>query len=62
MEKRNFWDLARYCRDTYGSYYDTREHFFICSECQEPLYYEDWTDYDNWPVCPICETNLMEIE
>lgn len=35
---------------------DFDEKFFICPECGEPVYADDWEDTDFDGVkCPICE-------
>lgn len=55
-------DAAKYCRREYGIQIDEGEGFFICPECGEPLYKEDWEDHGNWDVCPVCEFNFKEGE
>ena len=55
-------DAAKYCRREYGVYVDNGEGFFICPECGESIYAEDWEDYENWDECPICEFNFKEGE
>ena len=55
-------DAAKYCRREYGVYVDNGEGFFICPECGESIYDEDWEDYENWDKCPICEFNFKEGE
>ena len=55
-------DAAKYCRREYGVYVDNGEGFFICPECGESIYAEDWKDYENWDKCPICEFNFKEGE
>ena len=47
--------VAEYCENVYGSYVDWEEGFFICPECEEPIYEIDWLDNSNWNLCPICE-------
>lgn len=50
------WEInARLVRDVYGGFVDWREGFYLCPECGEPVYYDDWEegDLDAW-VCPIC--------
>ena len=41
-------DAAKYCRREYGVYVDEGEGFFICPDCGEPLYEDDWDSYKNW--------------
>ena len=55
-------DAAKYCRREYGVYVDNGEGFFICPECGESIYAEDWEDYEDWDECPICEFNFKEGE
>lgn len=55
-------DAAKYCRREYGVYVDNGEGFFICPECGESIYAEDWEDYENWDECPICGFNFKEGE
>lgn len=62
MARREFNRLAEYCEETYGSPYNREETWFICAECQEIIYFDDWTEEEThgWACCPICETNLYE--
>ena len=55
-------DAAKYCRREYGVQVDEGEGFFICVECGEPIYFDDWTSEEtaDWSICPICEINLYE--
>ena len=63
MLELNTWEAtALYCQETFGSYVDWEEQFFICPECQEPVYYCDWGMYISWEKCPICETYWDSIE
>lgn len=56
-----FKDIAKYCETIYGVQYDRDEEFFICPECGEPIYFEDWDSVgENWKTCPICEFSFME--
>ena len=47
-------EAARYCEDVFGTYVDLEERFFICPECDEPIYEEDYEGHD-FSMCPICE-------
>ena len=50
------WEqAAEYCYLTFGIQVDYEERFFMCPECDEPIYEEDWGDCD-FSMCPICET------
>lgn len=40
----------------YGAYVDYKEGFYICPECGEPIYDNDWTEAElEMFICPICE-------
>ncbi len=56
----NWESCAKFCEETFGCYVDWEERFFICPECQEPIYEYDWEDHD-WSMCPICETSWEDI-
>lgn len=57
------WEsAAKMCEIVYGIFVDWEEKFFICPECDEPIYECDWYDHHNWDMCPICETNWEDIE
>ena len=50
------WEqAAQYCYMTFGIHVDYEERFFMCPECDEPIYEDDWDDHD-FSMCPICET------
>lgn len=59
---RTWYEAAEYCEETFGSYVDYSEGFFICPECAEPVYECDWDDHPDWRMCPICEINWEDIE
>ena len=52
------WEkLAKYCEETFGIYVDWEERFFVCVECDEPIYEEDWSAGELLELggcCPIC--------
>ena len=51
----NAWKrTARKLEDLYGVLVDYDEEFFICPECGEPIYREDWCAEDFKWECPIC--------
>ena len=54
-------EAAEYCENEFGSYVDWDEEFFICPECGEPLYKEDYESH-RWAVCPVCESAFTEVE
>ena len=48
------WEkVAWHCEEEYGTHTDWDEEFFICPECGEPIYKDDW-DEDELRVCPVC--------
>lgn len=58
MDKTNFIEAGTYCEKEYGTTQDTKEDYFICPECGEPLLLKDWKH--NWDFCPICGFEFME--
>ena len=57
----NEWFVAAtYCEEEYGVPLNTKESFFVCPDCGEPIYEVDWEDHDNWEECPICGFNFLE--
>ena len=57
----NWKTVAEYCEKIYGIQYDRDEEFFICPECGEPIYNDDWDNPDwDWQFCPICEFDFVE--
>lgn len=47
------WEsAAKMCEIVYGIYVDWEERFFICPECDEPIYECDFNDF---AICPVCE-------
>lgn len=63
----NWYNLAKHCEETYGTFVDYDEEFFACPECDEPIYSDDWELSDftlgkrfhGKMYCPICENILM---
>lgn len=57
----NTWlEAGVYCEETYGMTLNTKEGYFICPDCGEPILEEDWTKHWNWDHCPICGFNFWE--
>lgn len=61
----NWYDLAKYCDRVYGVHVDFYEEFFMCPDCDEPIYACDWIfpedfDVDGKICCPICESQLVD--
>lgn len=56
------WEqVANQVREDFGMFVDWDERFFICPECDEPIYEEDW-DKDiilENGYCPVCGAALM---
>lgn len=52
-------------REEYGMQVDYEEEFFICPECGEPIYKEDYREFETgiedgntFFVCPVCEEHI----
>lgn len=57
------WEsMAKAVEEVYGVYVDWDEKFFICPECDEPIYAEDYNhfivDMNGDYHCPVCEEVL----
>ena len=51
------WEInAQEVEEVYGGYVDWEERFYLCPECDEPVYECDWTaeELKNF-ICPVCE-------
>lgn len=55
----NFTYAASFCETVYGAHYASKEDWFICPECGEPLYFCD-NPTDEWNECPVCEFNWFD--
>lgn len=56
------WEArAKEVEEIYGGFVDWKEAFYICPECEEPVYKCDW-DEDELAefLCPICEDGYTE--
>lgn len=53
----NWWEVnANYVVETYGGCVDWDEKYYVCPECQELIYEEDWDEDEMGAfICPICE-------
>lgn len=60
--KMTWKQAAEYAEEVYGTFVDWTEGFFICPECGEPIYKDDYGIMDSWNVCPVCEFILCEEE
>lgn len=63
----NYWEeIAEKVAEDFGVMVDDEDRFFICPECGEPIYEDDWKESDclgadgeAW-YCPICGELLVE--
>lgn len=58
------WEArAKEVEEVYGGFVNWEEAFYICPECEEPVYKCDW-DEDELAefLCPICEDGYTEEE
>lgn len=53
------WRIAATtAEEIFGAFVNYEERFFICPECGEPIYEEDWEDeFFEDCICPVCEFN-----
>lgn len=56
-ERKKMWEKNAYIVETvFGGFVDWDERFYLCPECGEPVYEEDWCKEDLMVYfCPICE-------
>lgn len=47
-------DNANYVQYICGGHVDWDERFYICPECEEPVYECDWDEDELREICPIC--------
>lgn len=64
VEKIDWYEMARHVETYFGSLVDRDEMFFVCPECDEPVYFDDWNgDYElARGCCPICGQKLLDCE
>ena len=48
-------EMANRIIDFYGGFVNWDERFFLCPDCEEPIYEEDYPEWEDGIVCPICE-------
>lgn len=55
--KNIWWKInAKWVNTFYKSEVNYDEGFYLCPECGEPVYNDDWSEQDFKDfVCPICE-------
>lgn len=54
----NIWDeIAFYLEKEFGAYVNWTEEFYICPNCDEPIYKEDFDSLVDFGgcLCPVCE-------
>jgi hypothetical protein len=54
----NWNKIAHHIEVNYGSLVDWDDRFFYCPECHEPIYEDEWVDFDfldgnNNFICPV---------
>ena len=49
---KSWKSTASHCEKAYGVQVDQKDEYFICPECDEPIYKCDWNDFS---ICPVCE-------
>ena len=55
------WEtIAKLIETNYGGFVDWDERFYICPECEEPVYECDWDEDELREICPICGFNERE--
>lgn len=67
--KKKFIEALTYANENFGVEYgegakervskftNIEEAWYICPECGEPIYFDDWADEENFMRCPICHWN-----
>lgn len=54
---------ANYVSKVYGGFVDWEERFYICPECGEPVYEDDWDETELCDyICPICDFTEEDAE
>lgn len=60
---KSYWrENAKLIEQVFGGFVNWEEEFYICPECGEPIYNDDWSNgYMAQFVCPVCELTEEEI-
>lgn len=60
---KSYWrENAKLIEQVFGDFVNWEEEFYICPECGEPIYNDDWSNgYMAQFVCPVCELTEEEI-
>ena len=53
-----WFEASKIIAEEYGTQVDYEEEFFICPECGEPIYEQD---YKGNNLCPCCEFDFSEV-
>lgn len=49
---------ANYIVDAFAGYVDWEARYYLCPECGEPIYEDDWGEKDLKDfICPVCDFN-----
>lgn len=52
---QNWMSNATWVQDECGGFVNWEEEFYICPECGEPVYADDWSETEfAQELCPIC--------
>lgn len=52
---KTWGENALIVESVYGGFVDWGERFYICPECDEPVYEDDWKEEElKSELCPIC--------
>lgn len=60
-------DIAEICEHDYGTQVDYEDRFFVCPDCEEPIYADDWDaedffSFEGEPMCPVCGMRFILID
>ncbi len=50
----NWEKNANIVETVYGGFVDREEGFYLCPECEEPIYKDDWSEEELEELCPVC--------
>lgn len=53
---KNYWEHNAHVIEDNGGEVNWDERYYVCLECGEPIYEEDWTNGDMLDfLCPVCD-------
>jgi predicted RNA-binding Zn-ribbon protein involved in translation (DUF1610 family) len=60
---KNYWrENAKTVDQVCGGFVNWEEEFYVCPECGEPIYNDDWSNgYMSMFICPVCELTEEEL-